>query len=256
MITDKIIEEMAEGMAEALNYLATKAPDAPGLEGDTDSLTLLGEDIVQAWGENHIKRTIIRTQYSEYSIPDEGEQLLNFLRKHHDKNDKFPSITLEGNISSRKLDRAQFNALSDEQEAEYKRYLLDGAVGKQFKPCDCTPLDPRCDCGKYSNETGSHRVKVGWHRPKIAIYRIKWKLNKEGNIGDWDSTELFALSEHSAIERLRDLVWDAYLLPKEQVTIIIGSVESIAPPRSVDQATAVPCKSKGESRDPFNVRPW
>lgn len=34
---------------------------------------------------------------------------------------------------------------------QFSRVILKKFVGKQFKPCDCTPIDPRCDCGKYDN---------------------------------------------------------------------------------------------------------
>lgn len=77
-------------------------------------------------------------------------------------------------------------------------------------------------------------VKVGWSNPKIGIYRINWRYRD----GLGDSTELLAVSEHSAIERLRSQIADERA---GEELIIIGSVEFITP------ASGVPLTPKGAS---------
>jgi hypothetical protein len=247
MITDKDIEDMAEGIAEALNSLATKAPDAPGSEGDIGCLTLFGEHIVQVKEEHYPTRTIIRTKDNEYSIPDEGEQLLKFLRKHQEEKGKFPSIYLEGKISARKLDRVQFNVLSDEQEADFKTektpddpfhgHTWASKIQKQFKPCDCTPLDPRCDCGKYYNYACSARVNVDW-LSFHSNYRIKWRYPSDPS-GEWRSMVVCALSEHAAVESIRTWVAEENLRNIQQgkdIQIIIDTITKDVPPQEEDKS--------------------
>lgn len=100
-------------------------------------------------------------------------------------------------------------------------------------------------------------VKVGWSNPKIGIYRINWRYRD----GLGDSTELLAVSEHSAIEKLRSQIADERA---GEELIIINSVELIPHSNSVGQwpskcdcgRNANPHVAVGENNDPFNVRPW
>lgn len=78
------------------------------------------------------------------------------------------------------------------------------------------------------------RVKVGWSNPKIGIYRINWRYRDA--LGD--STELLAVSEHSAIEKLRSQIADE--IAGEEL-IIIDSVELIP------HSNSVPLTPKGAS---------
>lgn len=142
---------------------------------------------------------------------------------------------------------------------------------RQFKPCDCTPLDPRCDCGKYDNAEvfSKYLIKtypneteevliVGEDIVSMPPYPYMCSETKYSVIRTKHREYLIPDESGQIGKKMRDRntkggKWSSVLLRgkiryRHLATVQFDFVDT----ETFDSL----CKIKGESNDPFDVRPW
>jgi hypothetical protein len=152
----------------------------------------------------------------------------------------------------------------------HAKALLQSNSQKQFKPCDCTPLDPRCDCGRYDNKQFLPQGLVEEYPCELEDVFINGeevRFIRTSFEGIWDIFSLVRVNngEYLIPDPGRKL-YNEYMERREQLQrwpsvhlrgkIRYRHLETVQFEFVESETTAVPCKSKGDSRDPFNVRPW
>jgi|ERR1051325_8947639 hypothetical protein len=137
-----------------------------------------GREIKDVRGDHSERDTRVVTRNKVYLVPDKDRGIFKVLNRYYKDNAEYPSINLIGYIGvqqkrktgwektkfsivphplncspwdPRGCQYAGMTGFALRRSAEAQRSF---GFGRQFKPCDCSPLDPRCDCGRNDNPYG------------------------------------------------------------------------------------------------------